>query len=66
MRGQTMFIGKLAEAIGVNVQTVRYYERLGLLSEPVRAESGYRIYGENALKRLRVIKQMQALGFSLA
>ncbi len=60
-----MFIGKLAEAVGVNVQTVRYYERLGLLPEPVRTESGYRVYGERALKRLRFIKQAQALGFSL-
>lgn len=60
-----MFIGKLAEAAGVNVQTVRYYERLGLLSELVRTESGYRIYGESALKRLRFIKQAQAFGFTL-
>jgi MerR family mercuric resistance operon transcriptional regulator len=66
MKGKAMFIGKLAEAVGVNVQTVRYYERLGLLSEPVRTESGYRIYGGNALKRLQFIKQAQALGFSLA
>src|SRR5947199_10849301 len=65
MKGKAIFIGKLAEAAGVNVQTVRYYEGLGLLPEPIRTASGYRTYGESALKRLRFIKQAQALGFSL-
>ncbi len=60
-----MFIGKLAEAASVKVQTIRYYEQLGLLPEPVRTQSGYRLYSEAALKRLRFIKQAQALGFSL-
>lgn len=61
-----MFIGKLAQAVRVSVQTVRYYERMGLLTEPSRTNTGYRTYGENALRRLRFIKQAQALGFSLA
>ncbi len=60
-----MFIGKLAESIGVNVQTIRYYEQIGLLKKPARTATGYRMYGEPALKRLRFIKQAQALGFSL-
>ena len=60
-----MYIGKLAESAGVKVQTVRYYEQLGLLQKPTRTPTGYRMYGAPALKRLRFIKQAQALGFSL-
>jgi DNA-binding transcriptional MerR regulator len=58
-------IGKLAKQAGVNVQTVRFYERRGLLPEPPRRESGYRIYGPEDLHRLRFIRQAKALGFSL-
>lgn len=58
-------IGKLAKLVGVNIQTVRYYERRRLLSPTARKSSGYRLYGENALKRLRFIKNAQALGFTL-
>ena len=65
MKGRIMFIGRLAQAAGVNVQTVRYYEHLGLLLEPARTNSGYRIYGETALKRVQFIRQAKVLGFSL-
>ncbi len=58
-------IGQLAKAVGVNVQTVRYYERRRLLSPSDRKPSGYRLYGDEALKRLRFIKNAQALGFTL-
>jgi|SRR5881397_252675 len=58
-------IGKLAKQVGVNIQTVRYYERRRLLSPTARKSSGYRLYGEDALKRLRFIKNAQALGFTL-
>ena len=58
-------IGKAAAQGGVNVQTIRYYERRGLLPRPVRTPSGYRKYSEDAIRRLRFIKQAQALGFSL-
>jgi len=58
-------IGELAKQAGVNVQTVRFYERHGLLSEPPRRESGYRIYSSEDLHRLRFIRQAKALGFSL-
>ncbi|ADE14790.1 Transcription regulator MerR DNA binding protein [Nitrosococcus halophilus Nc 4] len=61
-----MFIGKLAQLVEVNVQTIRYYERIGLLPPPTRTKNGYRVYNEKALNRLRFIKQAQALGFSLA
>src|SRR5881296_1202346 len=58
-------IGKLAKQVGVNIQTVRYYERRRLLSPTARKSSGYRLYGEEALRRLRFIKNAQALGFTL-
>ena len=60
-----MQIGKLAEQAGVNVQTVRFYERRKLLPEPPRTHSGYREYGEQELKQLRFIRQAKALGFTL-
>ena len=58
-------IGRLAKAVGVNVQTVRYYERLHLLGPTTRASSGYRLYGPEEEQRLRFIKNAQALGFTL-
>jgi len=58
-------IGKLAKQVGVNIQTVRYYERRRMLSPATRTSSGYRLYGEEALRRLRFIKNAQALGFTL-
>ena len=60
-----MQIGELAEQAGVNVQTVRFYERRRLLPEPPRTHSGYREYGEQELKQLRFIRQAKALGFTL-
>ena len=61
-----MQIGKLAQAVGVTVQTVRYYERRGLLPEPARTRSGYRSYDQDALQRLRFIVTAKGLGFTLA
>src|SRR3990172_1644988 len=58
-------IGAVARTAGVSVQTVRYYERAGLLPRPPRTPSGYRIYSPDAGARLRFIKQAQAVGFSL-
>lgn len=60
-----MLIGNLAKLVGVKPDSVRFYERSGLLSKPPRLISGYRTYDEAALKRLRFIKQAQAFGFSL-
>ncbi|MCF6136420.1 Hg(II)-responsive transcriptional regulator [Alkalihalobacillus berkeleyi] len=57
--------GELAELSGVNKETIRYYERIGLLQEPPRNESGYRIYPEDALNRLKFIRKAQELGFTL-
>jgi MerR family mercuric resistance operon transcriptional regulator len=60
-----MKIGQLAEAAGVHVETVRYYQQLGLMPRPARAHGAVRRYGEDAVSRLRFIKRAQALGFSL-
>ena len=57
-------IGGLASQSGVTIETIRYYERRGLLPTPSRARSGYRLYADAAVCRLRFIKQAQ-LGFSL-
>ena len=62
---QEMTIGKLAKEVGVTIDTVRYYERLRLLTPTDRRPSGYRLYDGEALKRLRFIRNAQALGFTL-
>jgi MerR family mercuric resistance operon transcriptional regulator/MerR family gold-responsive transcriptional activator of gol and ges genes len=58
-------IGRLAKAVGVNIQTVRYYERRRLLTPTARTPSGYRLYGTAEIQRLRFIKNAQSLGFTL-
>jgi Hg(II)-responsive transcriptional regulator len=57
--------GQLAKRVGVNVETIRYYERLRLLSPSTRKPSGSRVYGPTELRRLHFIKKAQALGFTL-
>jgi MerR family mercuric resistance operon transcriptional regulator len=59
-------IGRVAAAAGVNVETIRFYQRLGLLAEPARPSGGVRRYGSEVVARLRFIKRAQQLGFSLA
>ena len=58
-------IGKVAERGGVNLQTIRYYEREKLLPEPPRLASGYRIYPDTTVRRVRFIKRAQEIGFTL-
>jgi Hg(II)-responsive transcriptional regulator len=58
-------IGQLAKRGGVNLETIRYYERRGILARPPRTSSGYRAFPEEALRRVGFIKRAQALGFSL-
>lgn len=58
-------VGQVAEAVGVNVETLRYYERRGIIAEPERSLGGHRLYPEATVTTLRVIKAAQNLGFSL-
>lgn len=62
---EDMTIGQLAKAAGVNVETVRYYQRRGLLAAPERPAGTIGRYASGALSRLRFIKRAQSLGFSL-
>lgn len=57
--------GELARQSGVNIETVRYYERRGLLPEPLRSRSGYRLFSKDDVRRVRFIRRAQELGFSL-
>lgn len=58
-------ISEFAEKSNVNKETIRYYERKKLLEEPTRTDSGYRLYTDEDIKRVKFIKQMQEFGFSL-
>jgi MerR family mercuric resistance operon transcriptional regulator len=62
----TLTIGALASAAGVHVETVRYYQRRGLITEPARPRGGVRRYTADDADRLRFIKRAQAMGFALA
>jgi DNA-binding transcriptional MerR regulator len=57
--------GQVADAAGVNIQTLRYYERRGLLTQPDRSPGGHRLYSPDAVTVLRIIKAAQRLGFTL-
>lgn len=59
-------IGALSRRTGVHIETIRYYERIGLLPAPMRSPAGHRRYDEAALRRLAFIARCRALGFSLA
>ena len=62
----TLTIGRVAEAAGIGVETIRFYQRLGLLDEPAKPPGGVRRYGVEFVARLRFIKRAKQLGFSLA
>ncbi|MFK2904465.1 heavy metal-responsive transcriptional regulator [Dyella ginsengisoli] len=61
----SLTIGTVAKRAGVPIDTIRYYEREGLLPEPLRRASGYRSYGEGTVAQLRFIRRAKALGFTL-
>jgi MerR family mercuric resistance operon transcriptional regulator len=60
-----MRIGQLATSVGVNVETIRYYQRIGLIDVPAKPYGGYRSYSDRDLQQLRFIRRAQQLGFSL-
>lgn len=62
---KTFTIGQIAREAGVGVETVRFYERKGLLAEPSRRASGYRQFDESVVDRLRFIREAKVLGFTL-
>jgi MerR family copper efflux transcriptional regulator len=61
----SLTIGAVARRVGVAIDTIRYYEREGLLPEPLRRASGYRSYGEGTITQLRFIRRAKDLGFTL-
>src|ERR1041385_484552 len=63
--GRFLKIGDVAKASGIGIETLRFYEKSGLLDQPSRTESGYRLYDADVLARLEFIKRAQFLGFSL-
>lgn len=60
-----LMIGRVASEAGVNIETLRYYERQGILPRPGRTRSKYRIYSTETVRRVRFVKRAQELGFSL-
>jgi MerR family transcriptional regulator, mercuric resistance operon regulatory protein len=58
-------IGKLSQQSGVNIETIRYYEKIGVMPAPGRSAGGFRIYGPDHLKRLSFVRRGRQLGFSL-
>ncbi|MDP2725917.1 MAG: MerR family DNA-binding transcriptional regulator, partial [Dehalococcoidia bacterium] len=65
MAMEMFMIGELASVVGLNPATIRYYEEIGLIPQPVRSESGYRLYSEGEARRLRFIQQAKMLSLSL-
>ena len=63
---QSLTIGQVAKRAGVGIETIRYYERRGLLEAPRRRDSGYRVFSQNEIRRLIFIREAKALGFTLA
>ena len=65
MNAKSITIGHLARDAGINLETVRYYERVGLLPKAPRSASGYRLFPADTARRLQFIRRAQELGFSL-
>jgi DNA-binding transcriptional MerR regulator len=61
-----MKIGEIATGAGVTVDTVRFYERVGVLPPPARTESGYRDYERDTIERIKLTRELQAIGFTLS
>lgn len=61
-----MKIGEVAQKAGINIETIRYYERKGIIKRPIKPETGYREYSEDVVAIIKFIKNAQRLGFSLS
>jgi Hg(II)-responsive transcriptional regulator len=66
MPDKTLTISRVAKTAGIGVETIRYYQRIGLIDEPPKPLSGYRIYDKSILARLKFIQRAKELGFTLA
>src|SRR5215813_8592484 len=64
-RGSVLTIGALSKQTGVNIETIRFYERVGILPKPFRSAGGHRLYGQDLLMRLGFVRRSRELGFSL-
>src|SRR5262249_33206234 len=64
-RGPAMTIGELSKRTAVNIETIRFYERVGILPKPQRSAGGHRVYDHDLLIRLRFVRRSRELGFSL-
>ena len=64
-RDSTLSIGALSRRTGVNIETIRFYERIGILAKPPRSAAGHRIYSQAQLMRLGFVRRSRELGFSL-
>ena len=64
-RGAALTIGALSRRTGVNIETIRFYEKTGVLPRPPRSAGGHRVYDEDCLKRLSFVRRSRELGFSL-
>ena len=63
---ENLSIGKVAQQADLSIDTIRYYERAGLIPPPARRDSGYRSYGSDVVKRLQFIRRAKDLGFTLS
>ena len=66
MHAKPLTISRVAEAAGIGVETIRYYQRIGLLHEPTKPANGYRVYDHEVVTRLKFIQRAKELGFTLA
>lgn len=65
LRAPSLAIGALSRRTGVNIETIRFYERIGVLPKPPRTQGGHRVYGRDHLKRLSFVRRSRELGFTL-
>lgn len=66
MSEKPLTIHRVAKEAGINIETIRYYQRIGLIEKPEKPLSGYRVYSEDTIARLLFIQRAKALGFTLA